>query len=1013
MSLCRLIVPIMNFETYTTSGRLLFEELAATVGEILKSAVKRTTGLHLQQVQTRAKEPGSLLRKILAAGGSPDGDVDTMAKDLAGCRLIFYTNSDVNRFGSSGLLTDNFEVDWDRTKIHHPTPGTETAERLFMSLNYVVRLKPDRTALPEYSQLAGLWCEVQVQTSLNHLWSEMEHDMVYKPQELSGFGGKLMKEIEARLQSIMRDHLIPAGYEFQKVVSDFDRLSNGKELFDGDALKAIQESVDVNDLHDLLERFKSYVLPNYDDLPSVQGDIRSTVLIAARQVRGMTESPIDTPFGGIPGHRVLQVIALCCDVLDRLRYLDVDAVVHTFDAICELYAAAHDDVERKRILESAGRLAENNLDIWKAAGPLVQHLLVKRAAGLGPEHLRGVRPVILAILRRALEPELRRVSSSYNAVTWEHAAPVASTALSEMRSAAITLLQRLYGESESDSERREVLHVFERATALPNRGMYSDELVETVFSNAADIVQFLAGRADKQSFEILQTIEHDFLWLHRRTRALPPALQAKGGVVEQQQRLTRAIEDFRRRTEGNRDFLVYKTLVGFESVFEPDWESDLTPSQQKAYRRQKIKELIDEVRPDNADDWLKTISRCAETRSDDLATFPSLMSFLQQLAERSPEIIIGYTAHLSDRLGRFLPVMLLGLEASVSKARVSALISEWIDQDKHLESIALYLNMSSEPQPHALARVLQAAMRLADEPVILRCIGASAQQAKSGDPAFKSNVFIPAVRFLSQRSDTRWVDEIEYRTDTGLLADLSDEDAELIFSSLVARKSIDSATEQLLATLATRHASRVIRYFGARLPFEPDDDTTKYEAIPFQLHELKDALQPHAAEAIRVSLEWFRADNEFFTYRGGRFIHAAYPSLTPEVQRALAAVVASGQQDDMQFVADVLQNYNGVPETHDLYKSIIEALEPTDPIVAQIDSSLDATGVVSGEFGFVEAYKGKKQETEQWLTDPRPRVQAFAKRRLLSLDRQIAADQRRGEESIELRKREYGVREGA
>lgn len=260
----------MNLENYASSGRRLYEELAATVGEILESAVRKTPGFHLQQVQARAKEPGSLLKKILAHGGSPEGDIEAMAKDLAGCRLVFYTNSDVNRFGNSGLLTDNFEVDWDRTKFHHPTPGTETAERLFMSINYVVRLKPDRAALPEYSHLAGLWCEVQVQTSLNHVWSEMAHDMVYKPRELSGFGGELMTEIEARLQSIMRDHLIPAGYEFQKVVSDFERLSAGKELFDRDALKAIRESGSVNELHDLLERFKSYVLPNYDDLSSGQ-----------------------------------------------------------------------------------------------------------------------------------------------------------------------------------------------------------------------------------------------------------------------------------------------------------------------------------------------------------------------------------------------------------------------------------------------------------------------------------------------------------------------------------------------------------------------------------------------------------------------------------------------------------------------------------------------------------------------------------------------------------------------
>jgi hypothetical protein len=51
-------------------------------------------------------------------------------KDLAGCRLIFYSNSDVSRFQQSGIITDNFDVDWDRTKIHYPMPGDSDPKNL-------------------------------------------------------------------------------------------------------------------------------------------------------------------------------------------------------------------------------------------------------------------------------------------------------------------------------------------------------------------------------------------------------------------------------------------------------------------------------------------------------------------------------------------------------------------------------------------------------------------------------------------------------------------------------------------------------------------------------------------------------------------------------------------------------------------------------------------------------------------------------------------------------------------
>ncbi len=110
---------------------------------------------------------------------------------LAGCRLIFYSNADVTRIQQSGIIRENFDVDWDRTKIHHPVPGEGDPKNLFISDNFVVSLKEDRTKLPEYARFAGLACEVQVQTTLNHTWSEMEHDILYKRPKLTGFGGKL------------------------------------------------------------------------------------------------------------------------------------------------------------------------------------------------------------------------------------------------------------------------------------------------------------------------------------------------------------------------------------------------------------------------------------------------------------------------------------------------------------------------------------------------------------------------------------------------------------------------------------------------------------------------------------------------------------------------------------------------------------------------------------------------------------------------------------------------------
>ena len=173
----------------------------------LNTVIRQQPGLRLQHIQHRAKDPSSLQKKLGRAGALESDDIGAAAKDLAGCRAVFYTNSDVARFQSSGIITDNFVVDWARTKIHHPH-SAEADANLFISNNYVIRLKDERLALAEYADFRDIWCELQVQTTLNHAWSEMEHDTIYKMPTLNGFGGALMQGIEKRMKKIMRDYLL-------------------------------------------------------------------------------------------------------------------------------------------------------------------------------------------------------------------------------------------------------------------------------------------------------------------------------------------------------------------------------------------------------------------------------------------------------------------------------------------------------------------------------------------------------------------------------------------------------------------------------------------------------------------------------------------------------------------------------------------------------------------------------------------------------------------------------------
>jgi ppGpp synthetase/RelA/SpoT-type nucleotidyltranferase len=293
----------MNLAQYVAGQQGQYKDFAELVEGMLEVSIRGNRQLRLQQVQSRAKNPASLKGKLEKVGLLESNAIEDEIKDLAGCRLIFYTNSDVAAFLSSGILQEHFKVDWERTKFHHPVPMASEKPRLFISNNFVVKLKEELAQRPEFERFRGIRCEVQVQTILNHAWSEMEHDILYKRPRLEGFGGRLMSDIDERMQKIMRDYLIPAGYEFQKVVNDFERLSSGKELFDEGPLLAIQNCQDNNELHERLTSFNEHVLPHFDDLEAIHNNVRNTVLAAMMTAQARKIRPIDTPYGqwkGIP-----------------------------------------------------------------------------------------------------------------------------------------------------------------------------------------------------------------------------------------------------------------------------------------------------------------------------------------------------------------------------------------------------------------------------------------------------------------------------------------------------------------------------------------------------------------------------------------------------------------------------------------------------------------------------------------------------------------------------------------
>lgn len=1002
----------MTLDEYERSGKQLYEAFAKLVATLLTEEVAKRGEIKLQHIQHRPKGLKSLRDKLVKEKvAADDPQIEAKIKDLAGCRLVFYTNTDVGRFRQSGIINDLFEIDWDRTKFHHPTHESSSQ---FRSDNIVIRLKEPMLSSAEFAKFKGLACEVQVQTALNHAWSEMEHD-VYKKPVLKGFGAARMRSIEERMEKIMREHLLPAGYEFQKIRDDFDRLAAGKELFDQDALRTLEAATDNNRRFDLLEQFSTYVLPDYDDVSAVEGDIRNTMARIIRAARTTPQQPIETILGHLEGVTADQVFEKALHIIERVRYAGPDSVEGTLDLLCEFYRDATSEDQKNHVLQCAEHLATNELDVWKQAGPIVQHLLAERIQQMDLDQAGPIRPVLLRILGELLNPEVKGTSSTYRTFTWTTRAADPSDALTSIRARAIQSLERLFRFSKDDEERQWVVRTLTEATRTPYRGNYPDELLRVVLSNSLDIVRFYSSQATSLSFELLQKVEHDFLWLYRRNQEGPADVQRDAAIRDIKQKLGNELLAFRDQINQDEGFVTYKILVGFESVFPPAWDNpDFEVSAEQAYRDREIERLAEGVDERNADRWFGIIRRCAQTKSDDLATFPSLGKFLERLATKKPAVALRYLDDIDRDLEPFIPALLWGLEVSAAEA-VKAKIAAWIADKRYLQRILWYYRFSPSVDTAAVERAAASAMEAGEERAVSDAVDVAAVRYNDLGAEVIEGVFLSGIDWLEQRGHGHWLGSglsIFHGKDS-LFRNLTERQARRVLNHLVARESIDTRLDYLLEAIGRVHPKVLVDFLGSRVRRERELKADRellapYEAIPFQFHKANEALKNVPDYMLQQMQAWYREDNELFSLRAGRLTHSVYQKITPELAAAFAALIETGDRENLEFVLELLERFEGAEQTRPLYKAIISKGRSDDALSRRVSAGLEATGIVSGEFGMAEAYKERRAAVALWLEDSDEEVRRFAKTEVATFDRMIAAEQRRAEEDLELRKRTWG-----
>ena len=219
--------------------------------------------------------------------------------------------------------------------------------------------------------------------------------------------------------------------------------------------------------------------------------------------------------------------------------------------------------------------------------------------------------------------------------------------------------------------------------------------------------------------------------------------------------------------------------------------------------------------------------------------------------------------------------------------------------------------------------------------------------------------------------------------------------------------------EEILGAIAVNHLDLVWQFFRKRLVHEPRAEGQRYEAIPHVFHEPAASLSTNPERAVDIVRGWHDADNPMFRYHGGRLLAIAFPNVPDRFEAKLLSLLEAEGEAAFSFVVGIMENYEGEQFTHRVCQALIDVLPEDNDRLGSVEIALLSTGVLSGEFGVVEAYQVKKEAVASWLEDPRPKVRAFTERYRHMLDNRIASEQQRAEERRAMRRRDFEGDEAA
>lgn len=945
-----------------------YKEFAEVICSILEKLLRKN-GFRYQAIIPREKDPDSLKRKITSNKDLLELTNVFELNDLAGCRIIFYLDSDARNF--ERIIRPEFEV-LDRILKY--------SKNDYNGIHLIVQLNSDRTKLNEYSEYVGMKCEIQLTTVLFHAWAELAHDTIYKPPEgLSEFDNKAYQSIKDKYARIMEDHIKEASYSFEFLHSEFQKLIEGKAIFDIAFFNQILHSTDNNQLYEQLDILYQYIKDFGDKSPKEIQLIAFLKQVLSLSNR-LSSTEIQTIIGAVSGFKFTSIAHVVINIIDVVKY------IHPRESIDLLFELSINDNQliKEDSIKMIAKFTSYDFVVLKRIGFSPQFTLLSRIDEFKDEDLIRFFDAINSICQNLLDPTFESTyMQDYNQFTWQTGPLPVNDTVRTIRIRALEILMKLYQISSDISHQRKIMSSFQVAMRYPRIEGYGDEMKEMIQDNINIILDFYISVQPAMENELISNLEEQ-LFLLIRTKN-----QFNDGKLN---RLRELIID-------NKNYSIFKNFYGYMShtLETPDLD------QARLSKERNIEKFIDDLSNTTIQYWIDIIHMILKNyQASEPGCFHHLRGYFINIGTLKPLLAYEFITRGNNSITPFYSPILIGIWDSKSRKLAKQTMNKWIDEDENIVICSEILSTVSDIDKDITVKLLQKAIKKEDINVLLNLSVATFKNIRKY--RYAKELFLKIIRVFSTNQTWRWINNVWFFADDKINIFQQDE-FKILLDNLYNAPNIDYHIEVLLKPISQQYPSQIIDFLKSRLKHQQEiGSIQEYQGIPFEFQIIHIELKKHSEIIIPEIFNWFEDEDQFISYHASELIHMIFPSFNFMLTQEILGLIKSENPRNAEIVLDLLRPYSGDKSVHILYQELIITYPDSTQLHNRIIIDMSQMGVVVGEYGFVEGYKEKRKSIRGWKKNKNKAIKEFVNSYEKYLDRRIIEETQRADDRIEMQK---------